>query len=636
MIFPHSFYEDEIRCDFLIPSMVKRTWAAQLEILSDVDRACRENGMEYFAEWGTLLGAVRHAGFIPWDDDLDICMKRSDYNRFIENVHSLMSSDHSIVNYRSNREFKQMLSRIVSSDHYRFDPEYMHKYSGFPIALGIDIFPLDFLTGDDEYEKEREERANLVYDAVNEIAYFGTDPANISDHIKKIESRCNIKLDKKGDILTQLRELLEKIFSEVEEKDAKYITLYPLWMNKHQYVFPVEAYRNSIRLPFENTTVPVPVFYDEILRKKYGSSYMTPVRSGGAHEYPYFEQHVNILREHFGYEWPTYKFALADVKKCEAAADEKGSGRAVFVTYSPIAFENMRKVVRRYIRQGYDVTILPVTKYDIAADMTGITASDEIATDDHYLKGCEGAVVSHDPDIINDRPDVIVTNYPYDEYNLITTVDKAFYSRNLKRCCNRLVYVPPFETRSIKEDDERAVKLMPLYVQTPAPVICDEIILSGKEMKARYVECLSAFSGDGYREIWDKKITVLEDEETADASDKKAISGKKKIMFYAGAATFAQLGPKAVEKIRRVFETFDANADKVDVVYALHESVGTVLSDSLKKELDDITDAHKGSLCNLSLEMCTDCDAYYGEESVYATAMMEMKKPVMIMNADII
>ncbi len=262
MIFPHSFYEDEIRCDFLIPSMVKRTWAAQLEILSDVDRACRENGMEYFAEWGTLLGAVRHAGFIPWDDDLDICMKRSDYNRFIENVRSLMSPDHSIVNYRSNREFKQMLSRIVSSDHYRFDPEYMHKYSGLPIALGIDIFPLDFLTGDDEYEKEREERANLVYDAVNEIAYFGTDPASISDHLKKIENRCGIKLDTKGDILTQLRMLLEKIFSEVEEKDAKYITLYPLWMNKHQYVFPVEAYRNSIRLPFENTTVPVPVYYD--------------------------------------------------------------------------------------------------------------------------------------------------------------------------------------------------------------------------------------------------------------------------------------------------------------------------------------------------------------------------------------
>ena len=76
MIFPHSFFEDEIRCDFLIPSMVKRTWAAQMEILADLDEACRKNGFEYFAEWGTLLGTVRHAGFIPWDDDMDICMKR--------------------------------------------------------------------------------------------------------------------------------------------------------------------------------------------------------------------------------------------------------------------------------------------------------------------------------------------------------------------------------------------------------------------------------------------------------------------------------------------------------------------------------------------------------------------------------
>ena len=179
MIFPHSFYEDEIRCDFLVPSMMKRTWAAQMEILADLDSACAQNGMQYFAEWGTLLGTVRHCGFIPWDDDMDICMKRKDYNAFTRNVSAYLPENYSIVNYRSSRDFKQMLSRIVSSDHYRFDTEYMHKYSGLPFAMGLDIFPLDFISDDEEYERDREERATLVFGVVNDMAKYDLAVAEV-------------------------------------------------------------------------------------------------------------------------------------------------------------------------------------------------------------------------------------------------------------------------------------------------------------------------------------------------------------------------------------------------------------------------------------------------------------------------
>ena len=56
----------------------------ELEILLDVDRFCRENGITYFLGEGTLLGAIRHHGFIPWDDDVDVIMKRADYERFLQ------------------------------------------------------------------------------------------------------------------------------------------------------------------------------------------------------------------------------------------------------------------------------------------------------------------------------------------------------------------------------------------------------------------------------------------------------------------------------------------------------------------------------------------------------------------------
>ncbi|MBO4266710.1 MAG: LicD family protein [Lachnospiraceae bacterium] len=623
----HKFYEDEIRCDYLVPSMMKRTWAAQIEILADLDKACTENKMEYFAEWGTLLGVIRHEGFIPWDDDMDICMKRGDYNSFTRNVSSFLPENYSIVNYRSSRDFKQMLSRIVSSDHYRFDAEYMHKYSGLPFPMGIDIFPLDFLSDDEEYEREREERATLVFGVVNDMAKYDLAPSAVEDDLKKIESRCHAKIDRKGDVLTQLRELLEKIFAEVDEKDAAYITLYPLWMGEHSYRFPVGYYKNGIRMKFENTTIPVPVCYDAILKHKYGPSYMMPVRSGGAHEYPYYENHVKVLKEHFGFEWPAYKFNERDLVRRKDADDEKTGGVCLFITYDAKAFANMRSLAGSYIDRGYEVRIMPVTKYDIAPDMTGITADTHTVSDEYYLEGLEEAVVTHDPDEIRSHPDVIVTNYPYDEYNLITAVDKSFYSRPLRGCTDRLIYVPAFEVSRLKAEDERAKKLMPMYVHTPLAALCDEIVLHSEEMKERYIECLCDFSGEGYRSIWEDKITVFEDEKA-----EKTGTGKKTIMFCIGLATFAQYGEQAIDKIKSVFGIFEENRDKVEVKFVTAKNLNDDLM-SLYPQLYERFTAEGFQTYDGEIDI-SQTDAYYGEPSHYATKMLNAGKPVMIMNIE--
>ena len=82
--FPDSYFEDEVRDGFYVPSMIKRAWATAMDVLCEVDRICCKYNIKYYAEWGTLLGAVRHAGFIPWDDDLDIGMMRTDYRKFCE------------------------------------------------------------------------------------------------------------------------------------------------------------------------------------------------------------------------------------------------------------------------------------------------------------------------------------------------------------------------------------------------------------------------------------------------------------------------------------------------------------------------------------------------------------------------
>ena len=520
-----------------------------------------------------------------------------------------------------------MLSRIVSSDHYRFDPEYMRKYSGLPFALGLDIFPLDFLTDDEEYEKDRERRVRLVYGVVNEIALFDTPLNRLTDSIRQIEKEFGISLDRKKDVLTTLRDLLVNLFGEVEEKDAKYITLYPIWLDHHEYRFPVSFYKNHVRMRFENTTIPVPVCYEEILKKKYGSSFMMPVRSGGAHEYPYYEDHLDILREHFGYEWPSYKFNKNDLRMMDTVEQDPGEGaKCLFITYGLPEFQNMRSLAKEYLDNGCEVTILPVTRFDIAPDMTEILSNDISYPDEMYVEGLAGAHVSHDPTLADGRFDVIVTNYQYDEYNLITTVDKNFYSGVLRQKCDRLVYVPAWEASSIRPEDERAIKLMPSYVNTPLVMRADEIILHSDEMRDRYIECLTEFSGEENRSVWEKKISVLK-KSCEEVRQKK--EGKKKIMFYIGIATFAQHGDTAIKKLQNVFDIFDENKDRTDVIFEIQDG----LLDNLKEMFPLLYEKFRPYLVRINNEITDidDIDAYYGEPSEYATLLVNDKKPVMIM-----
>lgn len=69
---PENFYKEEVRDNFTISSEMKHCWAAQLEVLAQLDDICMQYGLHYFAMYGTMLGAVRDNGFIPWDDDINI------------------------------------------------------------------------------------------------------------------------------------------------------------------------------------------------------------------------------------------------------------------------------------------------------------------------------------------------------------------------------------------------------------------------------------------------------------------------------------------------------------------------------------------------------------------------------------
>ena len=115
MEFKKDFFCDEVRDGFMVPAMVKEAWGAQLEVLSVIDSICKKHNIPYWADWGTLLGAVRHGGFIPWDDDLDISMKRKDYEYFMKIAKNELPEGFCVINYATHEDFWLFLGRIINT-----------------------------------------------------------------------------------------------------------------------------------------------------------------------------------------------------------------------------------------------------------------------------------------------------------------------------------------------------------------------------------------------------------------------------------------------------------------------------------------------------------------------------------------
>ncbi len=87
--------EEEIRDGYKVTAEMKKLWSVQMDILEQIDKICKKHNITYYADGGTLLGAVRHKGFIPWDDDLDVQMYRDDLEKFckVAKEESLFPSD---------------------------------------------------------------------------------------------------------------------------------------------------------------------------------------------------------------------------------------------------------------------------------------------------------------------------------------------------------------------------------------------------------------------------------------------------------------------------------------------------------------------------------------------------------------
>lgn len=299
MKFPDSWFEDEIRCGFYVPSLMKRAWAAQLMALHNIGEACKKHDVRWFISSGGLLGAIRHKGYIPWDDDIDIYMLREDFIKFMTSAIHDLPETYTWVNPKETGNC--LLTNKISIYPNPFvDEETRKAHFGFPFFAHIDIFIADAIPSSPKEAEQRKVMAQLIQTSLSIVTkqlHF-EDETFLGRMIDSIEKLRRKKFDPDQPLKDQLFDLFDQVCKYTyytKDRHAKYVTVLPYAAMLNSNPLPSEIFADTVMLPFEGTELPAPAGYDAYLRTVYGD-YMTPSRAGESHEYPYYGPTENAMR----------------------------------------------------------------------------------------------------------------------------------------------------------------------------------------------------------------------------------------------------------------------------------------------------------------------------------------------------
>ena len=268
LMIPQDWYKTEIREAHIITSEMKRVWAYELDMLYQVQKICDKYNIKWFVDGGTLLGAVRHKGFIPWDDDIDIFMPREDYDRFIQiakfelfapyyiqdEYDELAWNSHTKIRYDGT-------TAILDKDaEYRFD---------FHQGIFIDIFPFDNVPND---VTDCSIFINKLHLIRQEIIIARTRWWMYERDNKKLHNHC-----------IELRDQYEELRRLYNNDDSCLCGAnLGLPFSNNDIRKLKSEYNEFVIEKFEMLFVRVPIGYDSILTRLYGD-YEKPIKGSSHH-----------------------------------------------------------------------------------------------------------------------------------------------------------------------------------------------------------------------------------------------------------------------------------------------------------------------------------------------------------------
>ena len=245
---------------------LRKLQLTQLEILCKIDAVCRKYGIDYSLYAGTLLGAVRHKGFIPWDDDLDICMTRENYNRFLSVWQAENIEGYILQNKENTPEFTQSFTKI-RKEHTTFIQEEWEK-NRYHTGIFVDIFPYDRMPNGKVQRLEFK-----LYCAIYQLytREFVPPKAHL---IVKIVSAIILKLTARKYRENIRKRLLDRILKHSDNKLLSRVGIETLDIASQPC--PADLFEEYVGMPFEGNVFMSVKKWDEWLKIQYGDYMQLP------------------------------------------------------------------------------------------------------------------------------------------------------------------------------------------------------------------------------------------------------------------------------------------------------------------------------------------------------------------------
>ena len=237
-----------------------RVQELSLMMLKDFIKFCDENDINYVVAYGTTLGAIRHEGFIPWDDDIDLMMLRKDYNKFLKIKDKFNSKKYEVFTMENTDNLYKLFAKISLNGTRTYD--FWHNNTDFTMGLSIDIFILDDIPKNNFQKKIFLKRRAFhrkladILEVTNSDMYISKNKEKIGRILKKFLDLFHIN---QNFLINQNKRLRKEKKDATEVCDLAY-----------DFVFPKNIFENPIKKKFEDIEVKIPSDWDNYLRIVFG------------------------------------------------------------------------------------------------------------------------------------------------------------------------------------------------------------------------------------------------------------------------------------------------------------------------------------------------------------------------------